>query len=85
MLNQVQHDMTVRLRSFCHPEPGPELDSGSIDFSISVLGFRIKAPPCGRGSLPLPGIGDLLTSRIFSYRLPEPKSPEFGFAILVRV
>jgi hypothetical protein len=53
MLKQVQHDMTVRVWSFCHPEPGPELDSGSIDFSISVFGFRIKgfkAPPCGRGS-----------------------------------
>jgi hypothetical protein len=41
MLKQVQHDMTVRFWSFCHPEPGPELDSGSIDFGISVLGFRI--------------------------------------------
>jgi hypothetical protein len=41
MLKQVQHDMTVRFCSFCHPEPGPELDSGSIDFSISVLGLRI--------------------------------------------
>jgi len=37
MLEQVQHDITVRFWSFCHPEPGPELDSGSIDFSISVL------------------------------------------------
>jgi hypothetical protein len=37
MLKQVQHDMTVRSWSFCHPEPGPELDSGSTDFSISVL------------------------------------------------
>ena len=37
MLKQVQHDMTVRLSSFCHPGPGPELDSGSIDFSTSVL------------------------------------------------
>ena len=46
ILNRVQHkvqkhDMTVRFWSFCHPEPGPELDSESIDFSISVLGFRI--------------------------------------------
>jgi len=40
MLKQV-HDMTVRFWSFCHPEPGPELDSGSIDFSISFLGLRI--------------------------------------------
>jgi hypothetical protein len=41
MLKQVQHDMTVRFWSFCYPEPGPELDSGSIDFSISLLGLRI--------------------------------------------
>jgi hypothetical protein len=41
MLKQVQHDMMVRFWSFCHPEPGPELDSGSIDFSISVFDFRI--------------------------------------------
>jgi len=42
MLKQVQkHDMTVRFWSFCHPKPGPELDSGSIDFSISFLGLRI--------------------------------------------
>src|SRR4030042_2031586 len=54
MLKQVQHDMTVRFQSFCHPEPGPELNSGSNDFGISVLGlenFGFKAPPCGRGSL----------------------------------
>ncbi len=36
MLKQAQHDMAVRFWSFCHPEPGPELDSG-IDFSISVF------------------------------------------------
>jgi hypothetical protein len=41
MLKRVQHDMTVRLWSFCHPEPGPELASGSKDFGISVLVFRI--------------------------------------------
>jgi hypothetical protein len=41
MLKQVQHDITVRFWSFCHPEPGPELDSGSIDFGISFLGLRI--------------------------------------------
>jgi len=35
MLKQVQHDMTVRFCSFCHPEPGPELDSGS-----SISGSR---------------------------------------------
>jgi hypothetical protein len=40
MLKQVQHDVTVRFWSFCHPEPGPELDSGSIDFGISLLAFR---------------------------------------------
>jgi hypothetical protein len=47
--------MTTGFRSlFCHPEPGPELDSGSIDFGISVLGLNhlgFKAPPCERGSL----------------------------------
>jgi hypothetical protein len=37
MLKQVQHGMTVWLWFVCHPEPGPELDSGSIDFSTSVL------------------------------------------------
>jgi hypothetical protein len=42
MLKQGQHDMTVRFWSFCHPEPGPELDSGSIDFSISFLGLRVS-------------------------------------------
>ena len=39
---------------FCHPEPGPELDSGSNDFGISILGLEnlgFKAPSCGRGSL----------------------------------
>jgi hypothetical protein len=53
MLKQVQHDSSVRFLSFCHPEPGPELNSGSNDFGISVLGleFGFKAPPCGRGSL----------------------------------
>jgi len=29
MLKQVQHDMTVRFWSFRHPEPSPELNSGS--------------------------------------------------------
>jgi hypothetical protein len=39
---ETSSSMTWRFRSgFCHPKPGPELDSGSIDFSISVLGFRI--------------------------------------------
>jgi len=49
-----KHDNRVRVSFFCHPEPGPELDSGSIDFGISVLGFKnlgFKAPPCGQGSL----------------------------------
>jgi len=41
MLKQVQHDVTVRFWSFCHPEPGPELDSGSIDFGISVLDLEL--------------------------------------------
>jgi hypothetical protein len=39
---------------FCHPEPGPELNSGSNDLGISVLGLEnlgFKAPPCGRGNL----------------------------------
>jgi len=39
---------------FCHPEPGPELNSGSNDFGISVLGLEnlgFKAPPFGRGNL----------------------------------
>jgi hypothetical protein len=30
MLKQVQHGMTVRFWSFCHPEPGPELGSGPM-------------------------------------------------------
>jgi hypothetical protein len=54
MLKQVQHDMTFWFWSLCHPEPGPEASSGSIDFGISVLGLEnlgFKAPPCGRGSL----------------------------------
>jgi hypothetical protein len=53
MLNQVQHDMTVRFWSSCHPEPGPELNSGST-ISRSLFWFKnlgVKAPPCGRGSL----------------------------------
>jgi hypothetical protein len=45
--------MTTGFRSlFCHPEPGPELDSGSIDFGISVFGFKnlgFKAPPLYAG------------------------------------
>ena len=33
--------MTTGFRSlFCHPEPGPEASSGSIDFGISVFGFK---------------------------------------------
>jgi uncharacterized protein (DUF1330 family) len=50
---------------FCHPEPGPELDSGSIDFGISVLGLEnlgFKAPPCGRGNL----LGDLMAAYIIA-------------------
>jgi hypothetical protein len=41
MLKQVQHDMTVWFWPFCHPEPGPELVSGSSDFGISLLDLRI--------------------------------------------
>jgi hypothetical protein len=37
MLKQVQHAIAVRFWSFCHPEPGPELASGSKDFGISIL------------------------------------------------
>jgi len=29
MLKRVQHDNSVWFLFFCHPEPGPELDSGS--------------------------------------------------------
>jgi len=36
-----QHDVVFPVWSLRHPEPGPELDSGSIDFGISVLGFLI--------------------------------------------
>jgi hypothetical protein len=39
--------------AFCHPEPGPELDSGSIDFGIWVLvleNLGSKAPLYGRGA-----------------------------------
>ena len=43
--------MTMEFGSrFCHPEPGPELNSGSNDFGISVLGLEnlgFKAPPLG--------------------------------------
>ena len=46
ILKQVQHkvqkhDKRVRFLSCCHPEPGPELNSGSKDFGISVLGLGI--------------------------------------------
>jgi hypothetical protein len=45
--------MTTGVRSlFCHPEPGPEASSGSIDFGISVFGFKnlgFKAPPLWAG------------------------------------
>ena len=54
MLKQVQHDNRGLAFFFCHPEPGPELNSGSNDFGISVLGLEnlgFKAPPCGRGNL----------------------------------
>jgi len=32
MLKQVQHDSSERLLPFRHPEPCPELDSGSVLF-----------------------------------------------------
>jgi hypothetical protein len=41
MLKQVQHDVPVQFWSSFHPEPGPEPVSGSSDFGILVLGFRI--------------------------------------------
>ncbi len=35
--------MTLRVACvFCHPEPGPEASSGSIDFGISVLVLALK-------------------------------------------
>ena len=37
MLKPVQHDQRV-----CHSEPGPELDSGSIDFGISALAMTMN-------------------------------------------
>ena len=40
MLKQVQHDNKGLVLVFCHPEPGPELNSGSNDFGISVLGLK---------------------------------------------
>jgi hypothetical protein len=46
-----------RNHHFCHPEPGPELNSGSNDFGISVLSLEnlgFKTPPCGRSSLLYP-------------------------------
>jgi hypothetical protein len=58
ILNQVQHkvhDNRGLAFFFCHPEPGSELNSGSNDFGISVLGLEnlvFKAPLCGWGSLP---------------------------------
>jgi hypothetical protein len=42
MLKQVQHGLAVLFWSFCHPEPGPELNSGSKDFGISFLGLVIS-------------------------------------------
>jgi hypothetical protein len=42
MLKQVQHDITVWFWSFCHPEPGPELNSGSTISGSRFLGLRIQ-------------------------------------------
>jgi hypothetical protein len=53
MLNRVHEQEGFRTPS-CHPEPRPELDSGSIDFAISVLGLEnlnFEAPSCEQGSL----------------------------------
>jgi len=50
MLKQVQHDMTVRYWSFCHPEPGPEASSGSTISGSQFLVLRIwvlKLRPVG--------------------------------------
>jgi len=52
---------------------------------VAPLGHWSGAMGFARGAPLLPGNDDLLISRIFSYRLPGPKSPEFDFAILVRV
>jgi hypothetical protein len=30
MLKRVQHDKQISVLVSCHPEPGPELDSGSM-------------------------------------------------------
>jgi hypothetical protein len=42
MLKQVQHDRVGKTFGFCHPGPGPESSSGSIDFGISFLIFNVK-------------------------------------------
>jgi hypothetical protein len=54
MLKQVQHDIAVGYSFFCHPESGPELDSGSIDFRISFFGFKNLG-----GKVPYPAGGVL--------------------------
>jgi hypothetical protein len=54
MLKQVQHDKMVWFRSCCHPEPGPELISGSSDFGISILDLEnlgLKSQPYGQSTL----------------------------------
>ena len=38
-LKRVQGDKGGLFFSFCHPEPGPELNSGSIDFEIYGFGL----------------------------------------------
>ena len=35
-----KHEKMVWFQSSCHPEPVPELDSGSVDFGISLLGLE---------------------------------------------
>jgi hypothetical protein len=57
MLKQVQHDRMVWASFFCHPEPGPEIVSGSSisGFLFLVSNLGLKALPCARGSLLMRG------------------------------
>jgi hypothetical protein len=68
--------MTTGFRSlFCHPEPGPEASSGSIDFGISVFGFKnlgFKAPSVG-GVLYLGVKWDIVWS-VIKDKMPKFKS-----------
>ena len=40
---------TLDMQALCHPEPGPELDSGSNDFGISLLALNAA---CSQNSAP---------------------------------